>query len=132
MAALSATQRGLWGTLTVDGMLAHVAQATRMALGDIDVPSKGSWLFRTYVMKRLILDAIPFPKGAPTARALLERDTSTFEPLRAEVLALLGRVADGPRDGMGPTHPLFGPLTRAEWAKLAYKHTDHHLRQFGV
>jgi hypothetical protein len=28
--------------------------------------------------------------------------------------------------------PLFGPLTGREWGALAYKHADHHLRQFGV
>ena len=29
-------------------------------------------------------------------------------------------------------HPKFGPLTQSEWGRLAWKHRDHHLRQFGV
>jgi hypothetical protein len=29
-------------------------------------------------------------------------------------------------------HPLFGPLTRAEWGRWGLRHADHHLRQFGA
>ena len=28
-------------------------------------------------------------------------------------------------------HPFFGKLNRQEWARLIYKHLDHHLNQFG-
>jgi Protein of unknown function (DUF1569) len=31
-----------------------------------------------------------------------------------------------------PDHPAFGPLPRRAWGVLAYRHIDHHLRQFGV
>ena len=36
------------------------------------------------------------------------------------------------REGEGPAHPLFGPMTWREWGVATYKHTDHHLRQFGA
>jgi hypothetical protein len=29
-------------------------------------------------------------------------------------------------------HPMFGKLTKKQWADLLKKHFDHHLRQFGV
>ncbi len=29
-------------------------------------------------------------------------------------------------------HPVFGLMTRAQWGRWAYRHMDHHLRQFGV
>ena len=29
-------------------------------------------------------------------------------------------------------HPAFGRLARRAWGVLAYRHLDHHLRQFGV
>ena len=28
-------------------------------------------------------------------------------------------------------HTFFGELDRKEWARLTYKHLDHHLKQFG-
>lgn len=32
----------------------------------------------------------------------------------------------------GFLHPFFGKLSADEAGRLAYKHTDHHLKQFGV
>ena len=31
-----------------------------------------------------------------------------------------------------PLHPAFGRLSTNEWGVLGYKHTNHHLTQFGV
>ena len=27
-------------------------------------------------------------------------------------------------------HPFFGKMTKEEWARITFKHLDHHLRQF--
>lgn len=35
-------------------------------------------------------------------------------------------------DRPSATHPVFGPLTRDEWMIRAYRHVDHHLRQFAL
>jgi len=45
---------------------------------------------------------------------------------------LLERIGAGPREGRGPVHPLPGRLSYREWGVATYKHTDHHLRQFGA
>ena len=29
-------------------------------------------------------------------------------------------------------HPIFGPLSHAEWMTWGWRHVDHHLRQFGL
>ena len=29
-------------------------------------------------------------------------------------------------------HPFFGPMTKEQVGVFAYKHADHHLRQFGA
>lgn len=42
------------------------------------------------------------------------------------------RIGAGPREGAGPAHPLFGPMTWREWGVATYKHADHHLKQFGA
>ena len=31
-----------------------------------------------------------------------------------------------------PDHPAFGSITGEAWGVLAYRHTDHHLKQFGL
>jgi hypothetical protein len=96
------------------------------------VPSANKRVFQVFPLKHLILHVFPFPKGAPTAPLLKPVSASSFEDERAALLELLERIAAGPRDGAGPAHPLFGPLTWREWGVVTYKHADHHLRQFGA
>lgn len=121
-----------WGTMDVVGMLQHLSLSARMTLGDLPVMSKSKRAFQVFPLKHLILYVVPFPKGAPTAPELKPADVASFEEERATLLELLKRIGTGPREGAGPAHPLFGPLTWREWGVATYKHTDHHLKQFGA
>ncbi len=132
VALVNTDSRALWGKFSPQGMLAHLAHSARMALGDLHVPLIPRPTVVRKLIKFMLFHVIPFPKGAPTARELLTKDDTPLEPLRDEVIALMRRIVNGPRTGMGPAHPLFGPLTYEDWARLAWLHTDHHLRQFGV
>lgn len=120
-----------WGHMSPNAMLLHLGNSARMALGELPVKPKNRPAFRRFPLKHLMLYVVPFPKGVPTARELLPAEPGEFEGERERLLALLARLAGGPRDGMGPAHPLFGPLSRREWGVLTLKHADHHLRQFG-
>jgi uncharacterized protein DUF1569 len=130
--SLSVSSSGRWGSMDVAGMLRHLRLSTRMALGELPVPSANKRVFQVFPLKHLILYVLPFPKGAPTARELKPSDAVSLEEERAALLELLERIGTGPREGEGPAHPLFGPLTWREWGVATYKHTDHHLKQFGV
>jgi hypothetical protein len=33
---------------------------------------------------------------------------------------------------LAPAHSIFGPMSRWDWMRWGYLHTDHHLRQFGL
>jgi len=46
--------------------------------------------------------------------------------------ALLEEVTATGADLGNNEHPLFGPMSRAEWLRWGYLHMDHHFRQFGV
>jgi hypothetical protein len=118
--------------MDVAGMLRHLRLATLMALGEYSVPSANKRVFQVFPLKHLILYVLPFPKGAPTAPELKSEAAASFEEERTALLELLERIGTGLRDGMGPDHPLFGPLSWREWGVATYKHTDHHLRQFGA
>ena len=128
--SVSSTRR--WGSMDVVGMLQHLRLAARMTLGELPVPSANKRVFQKFPLKHLILYVFPFPKGAPTAPELKPIDTVSFEEERSAVLDLLERIGTGPREGGGPAHPLFGPMTWREWGVATYKHTDHHLKQFGA
>ena len=130
--SLTDSSTARWGRMDVVGMLQHLRLSTQMALGELPVVCKNKRPFQMFPLKHLILYVLPFPKGAPTAGELYPDGTSSFDEERATVVNLLQKIGTGPADGMGPAHPLFGPLSRREWGVATYKHVDHHLKQFGA
>jgi hypothetical protein len=132
IASLTPASPALWGRMTVDRMLAHLCQSALMAMGELAVKPRGKRAFEVFPLKHLILYVLPFPKGAPTAPELLTGPPAPLEDEKRTLVDLLVRLGRGPREGPGSTHPLFGPLSRSEWGALVYKHSDHHLRQFGA
>lgn len=127
---VSSTRR--WGSMDVANMLRHLHLSARMALGELPVPSANKRVFQMFPLKHLIIYVLPFPKSAPTAAELKPVDVVAFEEERAALLELLERIGTGPHEGEAPAHPLFGPMTWREWGVVTYKHTDHHLKQFGA
>jgi uncharacterized protein DUF1569 len=130
--SLSEASGARWGRMSVAGMLQHLRLSARMTVGDLTVASANKRVFQVFPLKHLILYVLPFPKGAPTAPELLPSAAALLEEERAAVLALLDLIGGGPREGAGPAHPLFGPLSWREWGAATYKHVDHHLNQFGA
>jgi hypothetical protein len=130
--SLSESSTGRWGSMDVVAMLQHLRLSARMTLGELTVAPANKRGFQIFPLKHLILYVFPFPKGAPTASELKPGAPASFEDERAAVLELLDRIGTGPQEGAGPAHPLFGPLTWREWGVATYKHTNHHLKQFGA
>ena len=121
-----------WGRMDAKAMLTHLRLSALMALGELPVANKSQRAFQVFPIKHLILHVVPFPKGAPTAPELLVLDSAPVDDIRAELITLVARIGEGPREGYGPVHPLFGRLSFREWGVATHKHTDHHLRQFGA
>ncbi|HZN01422.1 MAG TPA: DUF1569 domain-containing protein [Pyrinomonadaceae bacterium] len=132
MRSLSAASTRRWGTMDVASMLQHLRLSALMTVGELPVPSVNKRAFHKFPLKHLLLYVLPFPKGAPTAPELKPDVALSFEEERTALLELLERIGTGLRDGMGPPHPLFGPLSWREWGAVTYKHADHHLKQFGA
>jgi hypothetical protein len=130
--SVTATAVPRWGTMDAKAMLTHLRQSALMALGELPVANKSKRVFQVFPVKHLILHVVPFPKGAPTAPELLVSDAASLDAVRSELVGLLERIGAGPREKEGPVHPLFGRLSFREWGVATYKHTDHHLRQFGA
>src|SRR5262245_10448515 len=130
--SLSAESARKWGSMDVASMLQHLNLSARMTLGELPVPSVNKRAFQVFPLKHLLLYLLPFPKGAPTAPELKPVAAKSFAEERAALLQLLERIGAGPREGTGPAHPLFGPMTWSEWGVVTYKHADHHLKQFGA
>lgn len=132
LGSLSPAATPAWGQLTVPRMLCHVADCLEMAFGERPTEPPRARAFTMFPLKHLLLFALPMPRNVRTAPELLATQPSGFDADRDACLALVERFSRAPRAGEGPCHPFFGVLTWPQWAVLQWKHTDHHLRQFGV
>ena len=131
LARLTPGSNRRWGTMSAPQMIAHLVDAMRMAIGELPVPSKTLPLRYTPI-KQLVIYCLPFPKGAPTAPQLVSRAPGDWPSECATLLTLIERFAEGDRGAAWPEHPAFGRLTGSNWGVLAYRHIDHHFKQFGV
>jgi hypothetical protein len=121
----------LWGKMNAGQMLAHVNAALRMATGELPTKPKKSPLANP-LGRWLIIYAMKWPQGAPTAPELLSTPPGEWAGDLAQFRRLLEEVGAKPVDGDWPRHPAFGKMKGVHWGVLGYKHVDHHLRQFGA
>jgi hypothetical protein len=113
-------------------MVTHLIESMRMANGDVRLPSRKVPL-RFTPLKQLIIYCLPFPKGVPTAPALLARVPAEWSDDVSVLHLLIDQFAMRDRNAKDwPEHPAFGRLSARAWGVLAYRHIDHHFRQFGV
>ena len=123
-----------WGTLTPHEMLCHLGDAAEMVLRTR--PRVGAVRMRARpVFKALVLwSPLRWPHGRPTNPMHDPRAGGTkpsdFGRDRHRAIAGLEGIAAA-TTGLEPAHGLFGTMTVADWQRWAWKHTDHHLRQFG-
>jgi len=124
--------KGAWGKFSASGMLAHLNDSYRLCTGELKAKSKNLPL-RFTPIKQLVIYVAPFPKGAPTAPELLARcDGAVLDDEKKAFDAMIAKLAGiKPGDPL-PEHPAFGALTHKAYGVLMARHTDHHLRQFGV
>lgn len=134
---LTPTSERRWGTITPGELLCHLGDNMEMAIGSREVPAGAKHGWASRLAKWMILGTnIPFPKGVTTRPRLDPRREGTkpaaFEADRARVIRGLRALAARSGAEVGPTHGRFGPMTMADWQRQGYRHTDHHLKQFGL
>lgn len=130
-ARLTPDHRPRWGRMTADQMVSHLVQTCRMGTGELPVrPVK--LLTRHWPLNVLIAYFMPFPRNLPTVKPLLARPPEGMQRDLATLAACLESFARSTQRTDWPEHPALGRLSGQAWARLGYRHMDHHLRQFGV
>jgi hypothetical protein len=118
-----------WGRFDAPRMMCHLGDALEEALGRREVPRSGPAMMRHFPVKHLAIYVVPMPKGAKAPPQLLAEKPGEFEANRRRVVEAIEQVAARPA-GPGPNHFLLGRMSCDQWNVLAWKHIDHHLRQF--
>jgi hypothetical protein len=125
-----------WGRMSAHQMVCHLTDCFRMATGEKAVNPSGSLRDRTIVKWIALYVPLQWPSGIVT-RPEVDQECggtapSDFAADVAELQTHVERVAMLGRGFTWPAHPVFGRLSRAAWLRWAYRHMDHHLRQFGA
>lgn len=121
-----------WGRMSAPQMLAHLIDWMRMASGELQVVAWHRRHLRRTPLKQLLIYWIPIPKGVPTAPELIKRAVTDWTGECAAMCRYIDSYEARDPTLAWPEHPAFGNLTTSAWGVLGYRHTDHHLRQFGV
>ena len=130
---LAPSTKGEWGRMSAPQTIAHLADWFRMAIGAIRVESRNT-PFRFSPLKQVVLYWLPFPRNLPTAPELQKSEPGVWTEDTRELKDLVRRAVQkhADKNAKWPEHPAFGPITGEQWGVLGYRHTDHHLKQFGL
>ncbi|PWJ57938.1 uncharacterized protein DUF1569 [Dyadobacter jejuensis] len=86
-------------------------------------------LFGPMTLKQILKNEDPIKKNQPTHPDMKITHQGDFHAEREKWILLMERYAYF--DLLESTHPFFGKMTQEQVGQYVYKHTDHHLRQFG-
>ena len=118
-------------------MLCHLGDTFQSVLGSRIPPGPSpSGKAKPFLKWLILYSRMPWPKGAKTRPGVDPRREGTrpgdFEHDRALVIDGLNQLAVAPAHRLAQVHFMVGPMSRADWHRWAYKHVDHHLKQFGL
>ena len=117
--------------MTCTQMVVHAADALALYCGELHCEVKRTPLLYA-PLKQAVVYLMPMPRNVPTAPVLLARVPTGWDEEITRLESALATFASHHARTDWPLHPLFGRMSRRAYGVLAYRHTDHHLRQFGA
>lgn len=128
--SLNKADQAQWGKMNAYQMLKHCTLADEMFQGKKEYKR----LFIGRLFGRMALNGIlknenPMKKSQPTHPELKITGTGDFENEQQNWINTLSKYNEFSNQSF--THPFFGKMSKDEIGQFVYKHTDHHLKQFG-
>ena len=123
----------VFGKLSPHSMLCHLIDSFEIGFGQKGELKINSGFLNSKLGRWFVIDSpIPWPKGKLDAPPEFLETTAcdSFDQDREKVLSLLKKFQDGETQSWGIS-PLLGKLGPQQWGRLQFRHTDHHLQQFG-
>ena len=134
IAAIPAGRGAQWGRMNVFQMVEHNTYWNGWMLGTGSHTYKQAFLgklFGKIALRKMIKDEKPFDKNIPTSSQFKAKEmTGDLEAEKLKWISLTEAYES--YDNPAFIHDFFGKMTKEQIGILVYKHSDHHLRQFGV
>ncbi len=120
-----------WGKMNIYQMINHCILWDEMAQSKrVHKRTLLGKLFGKMALLEFVGDESPFRKNVPTISELKIKETNgDIDELKENWIHSIEAYKDCEATFV---HPFFGNLNKDQLGVLAYKHNDHHLRQFGV
>lgn len=129
---ISAATPANWGKMNAAQMMAHCQATFQVYFGELKMKrSLMGYLFGSMAKKKLF-GPQPWARNLPTAPEFRIAGEKEFDVEKQKLVEYITRFSNEGYTITSTLHPFFGKLSAQEWATLAYKHLDHHLKQFGV
>ncbi len=130
--SLTPQHNAQWGKMNVHQMIEHCTKCDDMYHGQLYIKRVLIGRLLGPIFKKKILKKdLPFGKGSPTAQVLMIAEPGgDIDLQKKQWLERIERYGNYTSEQF--VHPFFGPMTKQEVCVFAYKHADHHLRQFGA
>jgi hypothetical protein len=130
--ALHEGSKAQWGKMNIHQMLRHCILCEEMYLGK--TAYKRAFMGRLFGrlgLKQLLKDETPLKPNEPTSPHFIIAETGgDLVAEKREWISLLRQYEGYPSRNLD--HWFFGSMTPEQVGQFVYKHTDHHLRQFGA
>jgi oxepin-CoA hydrolase / 3-oxo-5,6-dehydrosuberyl-CoA semialdehyde dehydrogenase len=136
LAALSAVTTPVWGAMSAQQMVEHLLWAVEMSTGTLDASCLVPEMLRQRARGFLAGDMhTPHHFGHPLLSGGLpalrfDSVALAIDALRAETDRFLALWRDTSDTAF--VHPVFGTLAMDDWSRSHFKHSFHHLLQFGL
>jgi hypothetical protein len=128
--------RRQWGRMSPHQMVCHLTDSFKAVTGQKTASSVANLMNRTVVKWVALYAPLKWPAGIVTRPEVDQEVGGTkpavFEADVTELERFVALITIEPRAVTWTPHPIFGPLSDAEYMRWAYLHMDHHLRQFGA
>lgn len=130
---LSVNAKPKWGIMNATEMLMHCNLCNQQILEEERSMNKTN--AKQFLLRIIALYLAPnFTKNL---KSEAKNDTkgridSTYFDQEKDMFISIIKQFPKVKNELTLTHPAFGNISTNEWGIAAYKHMDHHLRQFGV
>lgn len=131
--SLSADSPRQWGKMSLYQMLAHNTYWNAWVLGQGEHTYRQTFLGKLWgkrALRQLVKDEKPLDKNIPASSQFIPKQVvGDFAAEKVTWMALVQEYQHFSNPGF--IHEFMGKMSREAIGILVYKHTDHHLRQFG-
>ncbi len=131
---INQNDKAQWGKMNTFQMLKHNTYWNSWILGKDYHTYKQEFIgkiFGKMALRKMIKNEKPFDKNIPTsAQFKVKVSNGDLESEKSKWISLIKEYENYSNPNF--VHDFFGKMTKEQIGVLVYKHTDHHLRQFGV